>query len=97
MIYVLQITSGLSMGMILPLLMGQCLKNIPKEKKGTAMGFYQAVYGIGMVLGPFIVGLITRYGNIKTGYLMVLFICITAAVLTYAYGREDRKNGLAKY
>ena len=61
------------------------------------MGFYQATYGIGMVLGPYIVGLITRYGNIKTGYIMVLAICMTAAILTYLYGREDRKNGLAKY
>jgi len=97
LLYLLQIIAGLFMGMVLPLLMGQCLKNIPKEKKGTAMGFYQAVYGIGMVLGPYIVGLITRYGNIKTGYITVLIICTAAAVLTYLYGREDRKNGLAKY
>jgi MFS family permease len=96
-LYLLQVVAGLAMGMILPLLMGQCLKNIPKEKKGTAMGFYQATYGIGMVLGPYIVGLIIRYGNIKTGYITVLAICMTAAILTYLYGREDRKNGLAKY
>lgn len=96
-LYFLQIIAGLSMGMILPLMMGQCLKNIPKEKKGTAMGFYQAVYGIGMVIGPYTVGLVTRYGNIRIGYIIVLVVCIAAAILTYLYGREDRKNGLAKY
>ena len=85
------------MGLVLPLLMGQSLKNIPKEKKGTAMGFYQAIYGIGMVLGPYVVGLITRYGNIKIGYIVVLIICFIAAGFTYHYGRGDRKNGLAKY
>ncbi len=96
-LYSLQILAGLSMGMILPLLMGQCLKNIPTEKKGTAMGFYQAVYGIGMVAGPFLVGLIIRYGNIRIGYIMILAVCMAAAALTYIYGGEDRKNGLAKY
>lgn len=97
LLFTAQILAGFFMGLILPLMMGQCLKNIPKEKKGTAMGFFQAVYGIGMVLGPSAVGLITRYGNIKAGYLVVLAICIIAAMLTYMYGREDRKNGLAQY
>lgn len=97
LLFTAQIFAGFFMGLILPLMMGQCLKNIPKEKKGTAMGFFQAVYGVGMVLGPSVVGLITRYGNIKAGYLMVLAICVAASVLTYIYGREDRKNGLAQY
>lgn len=97
LLFAAQILAGFFMGLILPLMMGQCLKNIPKEKKGTAMGFFQAVYGIGMVLGPTVVGLITRYGNIKAGYLMVLMICIFAGLFTYIYGREDRKNGLAQY
>lgn len=97
LLFMLQIFAGFFMGLVLPLLMGQSLKNIPKEKKGTAMGFYQAIYGIGMVLGPFIVGLITRYGNIKIGYVVVLAVCFIAAGLTYQYGRGDRKNGLAKY
>ena len=97
LLFLLQIAAGLFMGLILPLLMGESLKNIPKEKKGTAMGFYQSVYGIGMVLGPYAVGLITRYSNIKAGYIMVLGICTAAAILTYMYGGEDRRNGLAKY
>lgn len=97
MLYCLQIAAGLTMGLILPLLMGESLKNIPSEKKGTAMGFYQALYGIGMVSGPYAVGLTTRYLNIRIGYIMVLAICTGAAALTYLYGREDRLNGLAKY
>ena len=36
LLFVLQIFAGFFMGLVLPLLMGQSLKNIPKEKKGTA-------------------------------------------------------------
>ncbi len=97
MLFILQIIAGFFMGLILPLMMGQSFKNIPREKRGTAMGFYQAIYGIGMVSGPYAVGLITRYGNIKAGYAAVLIICIAAAVLTYIYGSRERKNGLVKY
>lgn len=97
LLFFAQIAVGFFMGLILPLMMGQCLKNIPKEKKGTAMGFFQAVYGIGMVLGPSAVGLIIRYGNIEAGYFMVMAICVFAAICTYMYGKEDRKNGLAQY
>jgi len=38
------------------LLMGLSIKNIPSERRATAMGFFQAVYGLGMFLGPFVTG-----------------------------------------
>ncbi|MCL2406190.1 MAG: MFS transporter [Defluviitaleaceae bacterium] len=38
------------------LLMGLSIKDIPGERRATAMGFFQAVYGLGMFLGPFVTG-----------------------------------------
>lgn len=97
LLFLLQVAVGFFMGMILPILMAQSMKNIPKEKKGSAMGYFQAIYGIGVLAGPYIMGLIINYGNIKLGYSVVLAICIIAAMATYSYGRRDRKNGLEKY
>ncbi len=97
LIFIFQIVIGFFMGVIFPLMMAQALKSTPADKKGTAMGFFQAIYGIGMVSGPFVVGLITRYFNIETGYLIVLGICVIASFVTYMFGKDDRLKGLKKY
>ena len=48
----------LSTGTVLAytLLMGLSIRDIPGERRATAMGFFQAVYGLGMFLGPFVTG-----------------------------------------
>jgi len=38
------------------LLMGLSIKDMPDHNRATAMGFFQAVYGLGMFLGPFVTG-----------------------------------------
>ena len=47
---------GLGMGMILPVCMALAVEDVPASGKGAAMGFYQAVYGAGMFLGPVLAG-----------------------------------------
>ena len=51
-----QIVFGVGMGMIMPLTMASAIETIPGERRGAAMGIYQAVYGVGMFLGPVIAG-----------------------------------------
>ena len=48
----------LSSGVVLAytLLMGLSIRDIPNERRATAMGFFQAVYGLGMFIGPFVTG-----------------------------------------
>ena len=41
------------------------MEGVPKEKKSTAMGFYQAVYGIGITLGPVLMGAVGLLMNIS--------------------------------
>lgn len=48
----------LGRGLAPPILMGLAIQGIPREEKATAMGFYQAVYALGMFLGPATGGLI---------------------------------------
>ena len=36
--------------------MSSAIRDIPNERRGAAMGIYQAVYGAGMFLGPVIAG-----------------------------------------
>ncbi|MBN2853256.1 MAG: MFS transporter [Clostridia bacterium] len=95
LLFVLQLLNGFFMGLLLPMLMAQALKTVNPERSAAAMGFYQAIYGIGMFSGPFIVGVIIENGNIKNGFFAVFIISIIGALATYIYKRSDMKNGLA--
>ncbi len=59
---------GSGVGLILPLTMSSAIESVPNEKRGAAMGIYQAVYGLGMFLGPVIAGaVIERFSRTAGG------------------------------
>lgn len=59
---------GSGVGLIMPLTMAGAVECISDEKRGAAMGIYQAVYGLGMFLGPSIAGvIIERFSVIVNG------------------------------
>ena len=47
---------GSGVGLIMPITMASAIQDIPNERRGAAMGIYQAVYGLGMFLGPVLAG-----------------------------------------
>ena len=68
---------GTGVGLMMPLTMAGAIETVPEEKRGAAMGIYQAVYGLGMFLGPVIAGaIIERFSetagegvNVLPGYI----------------------------
>jgi len=62
-VFVLQFVIGLSNGIGYPVLMGMSIRNVDEAQRGTAMGFHQAVYAIGMFAGPALSGVLAdRFG-----------------------------------
>lgn len=63
LLYIAQFVSGVGRSLVFPLLMGLGIEDFEQEKRATAMGIFQAVYGIGMVIGPISLGFIAQsYG-----------------------------------
>jgi len=59
---------GTGVGLMMPLTMAGAIETVPDEKRGAAMGIYQAVYGLGMFLGPVIAGaVIARFSDTAGG------------------------------
>lgn len=52
LLFLIQGLGALGRGLAYPVLMGLAIQGMPQEEKATAMGFFQAVYAIGMFLGP---------------------------------------------
>ena len=64
LLFLVQGLGALGRGLAYPVLMGLAIQDMPPEEKASAMGFFQAVYAIGMFSGPAVGGLIaaTKFG-----------------------------------
>lgn len=66
--YPTQILSGLSTGILFSFCTSEAMKNIPKETKSTAMGFYQSVYAVGMTMLPIVTGALTGIFGLRNAF-----------------------------
>jgi MFS family permease len=57
-IFVAQFCNGLAGGIGYPVLMGSSIEYVREEERATAMGLHQAVYAIGMSVGPWLSGIV---------------------------------------
>jgi Arabinose efflux permease len=82
MLYLAQIFSGVGTGFCLSMLMGTSIQHIPDEKRDAAMGFFQAVYGIGMFGGPVIAGWIIKNSGLEINFYIMAGVAAMAVVLS---------------
>ncbi|SFL89245.1 MFS transporter [Halanaerobium salsuginis] len=92
LLYFNQILNGFAQGMILPILMGLSIKNVAAHRRGTAMGFFQAIYGLGMFAGPLLVGTISDFSSMKIGFLFIGCVGLLGACLSRIYQPEVKLN-----
>jgi MFS family permease len=72
---------GLSMGIAYPVLMGMSIRHVGDAERTTAMGFYQAVYAVGMFSGPWISGWLADILGIQTMFGITAFFCLSLGLL----------------
>ena len=70
----------------MPITMSSAIETVPQEKRGAAMGIYQAVYGVGMFLGPVIAGHVIEYfsassANSVSGYSANFHVFLAVSVV----------------
>ena len=93
-LYALQGIAGFSQGVLFSLLMGLAIRHIEVERRASAMGLFQAVYGIGMFLGPVLVGWLSDAFGLSWGILAVGVISLGILPLTVLLGRAWRRLGI---
>ena len=67
---ILQGVSGFGRGMAYPLLMGLSIRQMPNEDRATAMGVLQAIYAIGMFLGPSTSGIVADAFGLSCAFMV---------------------------
>jgi predicted MFS family arabinose efflux permease len=83
-VYVLaavQVVYGLGRGGLLTLFMILAIKAIAPQQKATAMGVYQAVYAVGMMLGPLVSGYLADSLSLSAVFYLSASLCLVIAVM----------------
>ena len=77
---VAQGASGFGRGLVYPLLMGLSIREISGEDRATAMGVFQAIYAIGMFLGPATAGAVADAVGLSGAFIIAGAVSVVAAV-----------------
>ncbi|WP_379136595.1 MFS transporter [Paenibacillus sp. sgz500958] len=91
-----QVGNGFMQGLIFPLLLGKSVSGIAPFKRATAMGFYQAVYAVGMSAGPFVAGWMSSLYGLTGGFWLGGFAAVLAAVLSWVWMKDKTSIGQEK-
>lgn len=79
-----QMLLNAGVGVQMTLLMAQATSQVSAERRTTAMGFFQAVYGLGMVLGPAIVGRVSDLFGFAAAFIVLGMITLGGLLLAIA-------------
>ncbi|BFT68581.1 MFS transporter [Paenibacillus sp. P36] len=93
-LWVLMVTqafAGFGRGLSFTLLMGMSIKHMPAEKRATAMGFFQAIYGLGMFVGPVLMGVIGDWFSLNQGFIVLGILGVFSALLSQWFVRVTPK------
>lgn len=93
-LYFSQLIGGFGQGLVLPMLMGLSIKNIQAEKRATAMGFFQAIYSLGMFLGPSLTGVLNDVMGLVWGFWFTGAVGIIGAVVANISMNENKNFSL---
>lgn len=83
-----QALNGLALGLLMPLLLGAAIQDVSGPKRATAMGFYQAVYSLGMFAGPYLAGFLNEAYGIDSGFYSGAVFAFIGALLVFAWRRQ---------
>ncbi|MCL2572768.1 MAG: MFS transporter [Defluviitaleaceae bacterium] len=88
-LYAVQIIASTGTALAYTLLMGLSIKNIPNESRATAMGFFQAVYGLGMFVGPFVTGWVGHSFGLGTAFVLTGAVGVIGVVAAFLFAQKN--------
>ena len=87
-LYVTQALNGFAQGITLPLLMGMAIQTISDNRRATAMGLFQAIYALGIFIGPFAAGIVSQELSFVTVFYFSGVIGLTAMFFSIRWSRK---------
>ncbi|MBE5997459.1 MAG: MFS transporter [Lachnospiraceae bacterium] len=87
LLLIAQVFPGMSQGFLLTLATSEAMVGVPREKRSTAMGFFNAVYAVGLTVFPMFTGAVIASAGMSGGYMLLAAIALASAVLAAVHYR----------
>ena len=78
-----QVVNGTGRGLLNTTLMALSIRSVPPEERATAMGIYQAIYAVGMLLGPLVSGFLASWLGLSSVFYLSALLCLVPAGMSY--------------
>jgi len=92
MLVATQMLGGLGRGLTYPMLMAMSIRDFSPEERATAMGFFQAIYALGMFAGPTASGFVGDVLGFKGIFLSSGLVALTSAIWSWFAVSGKRKH-----
>jgi MFS family permease len=76
LVYAAQLSIGIAVGVAYPLLMGLSIRYVDDADRTIATGLHQAVYGVGMFVGPALSGVLASAMGIRPMFGVTALVCL---------------------
>ncbi|MFH1462171.1 MAG: MFS transporter [bacterium] len=86
-----QVAIGWGWGWTFSLLMSLAIGGREKSQQARAMGVFQAVYGVGMVLGPFLAGIIADHLGLESVFYACSILCLAPFYIVLKLPQRQRR------
>jgi MFS family permease len=82
-LYLMQALSGVGFGVTGSAVAGMVIRAVRPDQRATATGIFQSLFGIGIFIGPVMVGSITKALSFDAAYWTLVAVGVVSAVLCY--------------
>ena len=91
LLYAVQSLNGVGWGMLPTQLMALSIQNTAPHQRATAMGFFQAMYAIGMLLGPLVSGFLADNFGLAVIFYFASAVCLLGIGMAYPLSVLQRR------
>lgn len=89
LILVGQAAAAVGSAILASLLLSECVRGVPEGERSTVVGTFQAIYGLGMTVGPILMGTLMEYSGIRFGCTVFSAAILMLAVAVLLLWRRD--------
>jgi len=92
MLYICQAAGGFLLSLLSTLTLGLVIRDVEMRYRSSVMGFYQAMYGFGMFLGPVVTGALRDLFGTLPAYISAAALCVAAALFSLHALKKPEKT-----
>ena len=86
-----QVACAFGGAILASLLLAECVSHVSQGERSTVVGVYQAIYGLGMTIGPMLFGRWMGSGSPARACFLLLELCAVLVAALFCIGRDCKK------